>query len=72
MLELPVQEHLHYLGFDFAIMKNGNALIFEINPAQNTFSTLDFKYFPYMQSVRDNIINGFNEAVIKKVKNKKL
>jgi hypothetical protein len=57
---------LDYLGFDFAVMPNGDLLIFEINPAQNPFLTLDFKNFPYMASVRERIIRGLKEAVMRK------
>ena len=54
---------LDYLGFDFAIKPDGSVVIFEINPAQNPFISLNPEIFPYMPSVRENIISAFNNHV---------
>lgn len=54
---------LDYLGFDFALQEDGTAVIFEINPAQNTFISLDTRKFPYMRDVQNTIVQALNTAI---------
>ncbi len=58
---------LDYLGFDFALRSDGTALIFEINPAQNTFLPLLLDDLSYLPQVREQIVSGFNRTVAAKV-----
>jgi hypothetical protein len=67
LMEIYHKSGLDYLGFDFAIKEDKSLLIFEINPAQNSFIKLDFKIFPYMKKTREDIIKALNQAVLAKL-----
>ncbi|HCR86235.1 MAG TPA: hypothetical protein DIV86_06115 [Alphaproteobacteria bacterium] len=67
MMKIYQRIGLDYLGFDFSIRADGNILIFEINPAQNPFMAVNFKNFPYMQIIRNNIIAALNNCILEKV-----
>lgn len=54
---------LDYLGFDVAPMADGRLLIFEINAAQNAMLSIDFQKFPYMESIKNNIVGGLHETL---------
>lgn len=66
LLEIYKSSGLDYLGYDFTITADGNILVFEINPAQNSFIQLDSAVFPYMQNTRNNLIAAVNQAILKK------
>jgi glutathione synthase/RimK-type ligase-like ATP-grasp enzyme len=67
LMQIYTRSGLDYLGFDFAIRPDGSLLIFEINPAQNSFLKLDFSVFPYMKKVRDDLIAAVNDCIAQKL-----
>jgi len=54
---------LEHIGFDVALGEDGTLLVFEINPAQNSFLKLDEKVFPHMKGARDTLVAALNTTI---------